>query len=243
MADDDASLRLTKHAPGYKVLEDHFGARHQDLVWWRFATVLAVPWALLATAWAVYETKTDPKVETVFVLVDEETRVLHTAQARAWTFDEQAKADIARNWVFDLRNRSPDNYAAAIYRQQARRYTGDGTPAVDKANTMLNEMDEKLGKLRDDGTKVGLATRDLIAAPVGHDEETNSTVVRVEWQERTYDDKNHTGPWQSMHMYIHVQAIEPTDTQQIMANGHGLYVVDISALGKGRAPAAVAAAQ
>ena len=238
---DDTSLRQTRHEEGFHALREAMGVGRSNVLWWRFIAVLAVPALIAVAAHDLLEPA--PPVETVFALVDEETRVLHTAQARAWTFDDQAKADVARNWVFDMRNRNEKNYATALLRERARHYTGDDTPAVAKATTMLTEMDEKLKCDAEKKTcKMGLAARDIAATPIGSDEETGATVVRVEWKENTVAPDGQAGPTQLMYMVLQVQPIAPISTQRIMANGHGLYVVDISPVGTGR-PADVAAAQ
>ena len=210
-----------------------------NMLVWRGVAVMAVPAMIAVGAHDILEPQ--PKVETVFVLVDEETRVLHTAQARTWTFDEQAKADVARNWVFDIRNRNPQHNPTRLLRQQARRYTGDGTPAVRKTETMLAEMDDKL-KCDETECRLGLAAYDITAVPIGTDEETNATVVAVEWRERAYTAQGkEDGPEQTWHQYIHVQPIAPINTQRVMANGTGLYVVDLTPVAPGRPRAEVAA--
>jgi type IV secretory pathway TrbF-like protein len=222
-----------------------FGLSRTNMLCWRFAALVLAGVVVGETAALVYTSMIDkPPVETVFVLVDEETRVLATVQARTWTFDQQAKADVAREWLLHMRNRGLDNYQTAILRGRARRLTAQG--AVEKADVMLREIDDKL-KHGPDGSEqgIGLAVREGIeTAPVGSDEETGDTVVRVDWQERTYDKSGRTGPWNHMYVYVHVRPIEPTKTAQVMANGHGLYVVDFTAIGQGRPkPADLAAAQ
>jgi hypothetical protein len=238
---DDTSLRQTRHEEGFHALREQMGVGRNNVFWWRCMAVLAVPALIAVAAHDILEPQ--PLVETVAVLFDEEMRVIHTAQARTWTFDEQAKADVARNWVFDMRNRNEKDYATALLRERARHYTGDDTVAVTKATTMLTEMDEKLKCDAEKKTcKMGLAARDIRATPIGSDEQTNATVVRVEWKENTVAPDGQAGPTQLMYMYLHVQPIEPINTQRVMANGHGLYVVDISPVGTGR-PADVVAAQ
>lgn len=206
-----------------------------SMVLWRAAALMAIPAAAAAVGWAAYEIKHKPAVETVFVLVDEETRVLHTAVARAWTFDEQAKADVAREWVWHMRNRPISKYATEILRKTMWHRTAER--ALVKVETMLREMDEKLGHGADGSEqgKLGLAlSTDIQTGRYKTDPETGDTVIRVDWQERTIDKDNRVGPWQHSYVYLHIRAIEAVETVQAMNNGLGLYVVDFTPIGRGR---------
>ena len=178
------------------------------------------------------------------MLVGEETRVLHTAVARTWTFDEQAKADVAREWVWHMRNRPIGNYATEILRNTMRHRTAE--QAIGKVETMLREMDDKLGHGPDGSEDRGLGlalSNDIQTGRYKTDEETGDTVIRVDWQERTVDKDNRVGPWKHMYVYVHVRAIEAVNTAQAMNNGLGLYVVDFTPIGQGRPKQDLASAQ
>jgi hypothetical protein len=200
---------------------------------------MAIPWAIVATGVAYYELKTEPATVPMMVLVDEETRVLATAQAREWTFPEQARADIARRWVWYMRNRPRADGVTIAMRAQAGKITARGSQAANDADLMIRELDEKLAHGdRHDETKLGLAVREGIeSAPLGHDAGTDTTVIGVYWQERTESGDGRTGPWEHRYMNVHVRQVEQTRTAEIEANGTGLYVVGISPIGTGRPPA------
>ena len=200
-----------------------FGLGRTNVLLWRAVALLAMVWAMLTTGWALYEVKTKPTVEPVMVLVDDQTRVVATATARTWTFPEQARSQIAQDWLSDVRTRPLEEYAVRVSRARAAKFTRK--IALPKVGVMLKEIDDGLkGNL-------GLAlSNDITAQQLGTDPETGATVIRLEWRERTYDDHYNTGPWQDMTMNVTVEAIKPIDTAEIMANGYGMYVTDFSAV-------------
>ena len=225
---DEGSLRPERRTD-YGALADAIGHGRGNVQWLRAIALGTTALSIGLAGWLAYEIKTKPVVETVFVLVNEETRVLATIGARTWTFGEQEKADVARQWVRTLRTRTLDDLATRTSRTDMLRITAKGEPAIAKANTMLLEMDGKLERL---GLQVGQHMHTTVR-PSSQGEDGAPVVVDVRWQERTYDNDNKLGPWQSMSMAVLVKAIEPETTAQIMANGHGLYVTDISAFSAG----------
>ena len=98
--------RTDGHRDPFHAQAEAFGLSRTNMLVWRAAAFIAIPWAIAATGWGIYEVKTDPAVETVFVLVDEETRVLHTAVAgpgpstsrrrRTWRANGSGTCEIVR---------------------------------------------------------------------------------------------------------------------------------------------------
>ena len=122
---------------------------------WRAVALVAIPWAIAATGWGIRPGQ-DRSCgrDSLRAGWRGETRVLHTAVARTWTFDEQAKADVAREWVWHMRNRPIGNYATEILRNTMRHRTAE--QAIGKVETMLREMDDKLGHGPDGSEDRGL---------------------------------------------------------------------------------------
>jgi len=225
-------------------------ARGEKVVFrWVLLVVIAFTWAAAATGWAVYEIKTEPKVEMVFALIDEETRVLATSKAKNWTPDDQAHADIARRWIQNLRSRTVDEAIVKFMRSDMRRITSDS--AVGPAAVMLKEMDAKLDDLGGLGLQVmdGVETtilgweREAPPCRAGEGNEYPCVAVRVDWKERTYarpnkDGTGEVGPWTSWYTNVLVRRRDPVDTAEAEKNGTRLYVVAFSPLGQGRSPPA-----
>ena len=140
---------------------------------------------------------------------------------------------MAREWVWHMRNRPIGNYATEILRNTMRHRTAE--QAIGKVETMLREMDDKLGH-GPDGSEIAVSV--WLSATTSRPDGTKPTrrpAIQLSASTGRNGPSTRTTRWDMGHMYVFVRAGDRggryrKGREQLL----GLYVVDFLPVGEGR---------